>query len=376
MGRTRFADGEWIGIKLDAPNGKNDGSVQAVRYFDAKPLHGIFVRRDQLKMISSSPNAQKGGAAYPYQQSNSNNSSNSIVYKISHATFSNDFHYHFPDQAVTGAAFLFSPASPVASLHASDTHAPSIDTTSTSHSNPSNLLQLIENDSDTDQACFSPPQVQEDRAHNSNHDVVTMMADAMNEHADDALGSSSSSSTDFSSSSLSLHATPPYYHQQQHCEVGDNSCDTEHGTPSTVEYSNAYSANTSTIFYSPLLLTTASGKYSLREEEEGAARGQGVSQALNDLAVENHALRDRVLSHHKMLELTLFQINELCCDLQSMKTGRQGRDQHLAATDDVLRLKEQLDVLDRGVQQALLTRANKSKRQTSAGCCPFFCSNS
>jgi hypothetical protein len=351
MGQTSFADGEWIGIKLDAPNGKNDGSVQAVRYFDAKPLHGIFVRRDQLKLISSSPSAQRGAV---YQSS----SSNSIVYKISHATFSNDYHYHFPEQA-TGAAFLFSPASPVASLHSSGAHAPAIDT-STTHFIPSNSFQLTENDDnkDADQVCFNQP-VQEDHTF-SNHDVT--MANAVNEHTDDTPGSS----TDCP---VSSYATPPFYLQH---ELGD--CDTEYGTPSTVEYSNAYSANTSTIFYSPLLLTTASGKYTLREEE-GAGRGLGISQALNDLAVENHALRDRVLSHHKMLELTLFKINELYCDMQSMKSGRQGRggtpcDKFVAT--DALRLKEQLDALDRGVQA--LTRANKSKRETS-GCC-FFGSNS
>jgi len=338
MGQTSFADGEWIGIKLDAPNGKNDGSVQAVRYFDAKPLHGIFVRRDQLKLISSSPSAQRGAV---YQS----NSSNSIVYKISHATFSNDYHYHFPEQA-TGAAFLFSPASPVAAID-----------TSTAHFIPSNSFQLIENDDnkDADQICFNPP-VQEDLEY-SNHDVT--MANAVNEQ--DAQGRSMDCS-------VSLHATPPCYHQQ---ELGD--CDTENGTPSTVEYSNAYSANTSTIFYSPLLLTNASGKYTLREEE-GAGRGLGISQALNDLAVENHAMRDRVLSHHKMLELTLFKINELYCDMQSMKSGQQGRgdtpcDKFVAT--DALRLKKQLNALDSGVQA--LTRANKLKRETS-GCC-FFGSN-
>lgn len=149
-----------------------------------------------------------------------------------------------------------------------------------------------------------------------------------------------------------------------------------------MEYSNAYSANTSTIFYSPLLLTTASGKYSLLVEEEAAGRGQGVSQALNDLAVENHALRDRVLSHHKMLELTLFKINELCCDLQSMKTEQQQQQQQgrggapsEESIDEALRLKEQVDVLDRGVQALTRAANNKLKRrETAAGCC--FCSNS
>jgi len=32
----------WLGIELDQPVGKNDGSVAGVRYFDCKPSHGVF----------------------------------------------------------------------------------------------------------------------------------------------------------------------------------------------------------------------------------------------------------------------------------------------------------------------------------------------
>lgn len=30
------------------PPGKNDGTVQGVKYFEARPKHGIFVRADKL----------------------------------------------------------------------------------------------------------------------------------------------------------------------------------------------------------------------------------------------------------------------------------------------------------------------------------------
>jgi len=330
MGQTSFADGEWIGIKLDTPNGKNDGSVQAVKYFDAKPLHGIFVRRDQLKMITSSPIAQKMAA---HQRNSSSN--NNIVYKISHATFTNDYHYHFPDQE--SASFPFSPATPVASLHTATA-------SDASTSMPSKSFQLIENDCGMS---FSPPAIQEDRENKH----IVMMPTA-NKHPKDVVRS-----TDYS-----VTLSSPLSYDQRELE----DCDDKHGTPSTVEYSNAYSADASTIFYSPLLLTTASGKYSLREG--GNDRGQ-LSQTLNDLAVENHALRDRVLSHHKTLELTLVKINELHCDLQSMKTEQRSRGRGTTSSflekKSVTDLKEQLDVLDRGVEA--LTRAIKSKRKT--GCC-------
>lgn len=37
-----------MGVALDAPMGKNDGTVQGIQYFECKPKHGIFVRSDKL----------------------------------------------------------------------------------------------------------------------------------------------------------------------------------------------------------------------------------------------------------------------------------------------------------------------------------------
>lgn len=37
-----------MGIELDAPTGKNDGTVQGISYFSCRPKHGIFVRADKL----------------------------------------------------------------------------------------------------------------------------------------------------------------------------------------------------------------------------------------------------------------------------------------------------------------------------------------
>uniref|UniRef100_A0A665X5I5 CAP-GLY domain containing linker protein 1a n=1 Tax=Echeneis naucrates TaxID=173247 RepID=A0A665X5I5_ECHNA len=42
LGETQFAPGQWAGIVLDEPIGKNDGSVAGVRYFQCEALRGIF----------------------------------------------------------------------------------------------------------------------------------------------------------------------------------------------------------------------------------------------------------------------------------------------------------------------------------------------
>ncbi|TMW69200.1 hypothetical protein Poli38472_001356 [Pythium oligandrum] len=55
--------GEWIGVKLDKPLGKNDGSVNGVRYFECAMLHGAFVRREKMNTQGAFPvlDAQEEG---------------------------------------------------------------------------------------------------------------------------------------------------------------------------------------------------------------------------------------------------------------------------------------------------------------------------
>ena len=42
--------GKWVGVELDTPNGKNNGTVQARQYFTCEPNHGMFVRVAQVKI--------------------------------------------------------------------------------------------------------------------------------------------------------------------------------------------------------------------------------------------------------------------------------------------------------------------------------------
>lgn len=51
MGRTEFAKGIWVGVELDNPDGKNDGSVRGKRYFACGKNHGVFVQPKSLIVV-------------------------------------------------------------------------------------------------------------------------------------------------------------------------------------------------------------------------------------------------------------------------------------------------------------------------------------
>ncbi len=51
IGETKFAPGEWAGIVLDSPVGKNDGSVAGVRYFQCEAKRGVFARLAKLSRV-------------------------------------------------------------------------------------------------------------------------------------------------------------------------------------------------------------------------------------------------------------------------------------------------------------------------------------
>ncbi|XP_049623704.1 CAP-Gly domain-containing linker protein 1 [Suncus etruscus] len=60
LGETQFAPGQWAGIVLDEPIGKNDGSVAGVRYFQCEPLKGIFTRPSKLSRSAQAEDEANG----------------------------------------------------------------------------------------------------------------------------------------------------------------------------------------------------------------------------------------------------------------------------------------------------------------------------
>jgi len=63
VGPTQFAAGEWVGVELDDAVGKNDGSVNGVRYFSCKPLHGVFAKAAKLTKQVATDDAPESGVA-------------------------------------------------------------------------------------------------------------------------------------------------------------------------------------------------------------------------------------------------------------------------------------------------------------------------
>ncbi|XP_062290576.1 CAP-Gly domain-containing linker protein 1 [Scomber scombrus] len=67
IGGTQFAPGQWAGIVLDEPIGKNDGSVAGVRYFQCEDGRGIFTRPSKLSKTLLPEKEANGGQASPAQ---------------------------------------------------------------------------------------------------------------------------------------------------------------------------------------------------------------------------------------------------------------------------------------------------------------------
>jgi len=53
IGPTHFESGEWCGIELDLPEGKNNGAIESTEYFRCLPNHGIFVPSYHVELFKT-----------------------------------------------------------------------------------------------------------------------------------------------------------------------------------------------------------------------------------------------------------------------------------------------------------------------------------
>ncbi|XP_052866456.1 restin homolog isoform X3 [Anopheles cruzii] len=114
LGETKFASGTWCGVQLDDASGKNDGTVDGVRYFECPAKCGIFV---PIAKVTLSPSARKTSARL--SRSNSKESLNSLATMSSIATTATS-RLRMSAQRKSSAAATAVPSTPKASFSLQD----------------------------------------------------------------------------------------------------------------------------------------------------------------------------------------------------------------------------------------------------------------
>ncbi|XP_063390745.1 dynactin subunit 1 [Cydia fagiglandana] len=62
VGHPTFATGKWIGVILDEPKGKNNGTIRGHAYFTCDENYGVFVRQTQIQLLDGEDNPMETSA--------------------------------------------------------------------------------------------------------------------------------------------------------------------------------------------------------------------------------------------------------------------------------------------------------------------------
>lgn len=71
-GKTKFAQGVWVGIELDAPLGNHSGTIKGETYFTCKEKHGVFVRPAQVEVLDNESDQENHLGIPPPPDANAN----------------------------------------------------------------------------------------------------------------------------------------------------------------------------------------------------------------------------------------------------------------------------------------------------------------